>query len=442
MSSAPQKKELQSPKGMRDITGDEYYRYQGLFEKAQEVAVYYGFQPIETPILEQEELFIRGVGEHTDIVEKEMYGLRTKGGDHLVMRPEGTAPIVRSYIEHGMQSLPQPVMLYYGGQFFRHENPQRGRLRELRQFGVEMLGTSKGIADAIIIRTLVDILEEAGLEKITVELNSMGDSESRPAYIRALTNYYKKHVNDLCAHCRERLKTNPLRLLDCKEEKCAPFKKDAPDSVSFLSTNGKQHFKEVLEYLDEIGISYEINPLLVRGLDYYTHTVFEIFVETEEKSAEQKEGEEPVTETKRLAVAAGGRYDNLAKLLGAKKPLPAVGGAIGMDRVLMLPQVKVPAPRIMKKPKVYFIQIGFEAKLKSLAIMEMLRHTRIPVMQSLSKDSLSAQLGVAEKTGIPYVIIFGQKEAVDQTVIVRNMETRSQETVKLDKLSEYLKKIK
>ena len=253
--------------------GEEYYRYQGLFEKAQEIAVYYGFQPIETPILEHEELFARGVGEHTDIVEKEMYSLRTKGGDHLVMRPEGTAPIMRAYIEHGMHTMPQPVMLYYGGPFFRHENPQRGRLRELRQFGVEVLGTSKSVADALVIRTLMDILEETGLHNLTVDINSMGDGDSRPVYMRALTAYYRKHIDTVCAHCRERLKSNPLRLLDCKDEKCAPLKAEAPDSVSFLSQAGKQHFKEVLEYLDSLEITYRINQTLVRGLDYYTHTV-------------------------------------------------------------------------------------------------------------------------------------------------------------------------
>ena len=465
MSAEPHKKEsIRSPKGMRDIWGDEYYRYQGLFEKAQEIAVYYGFQPIETPILEHEELFSRGVGEHTDIVEKEMYSLRTKGGDHLVMRPEGTAAIMRAYIEHGMHTIPQPVMFYHGGPFFRHENPQRGRLRELRQFGVEVLGTQKSIADALVIRTLMDILEEAGLKNLSIDINSIGDTDSRPAYTRALINHYKKHVDALCPHCRERIKSNPLRLLDCKDERCAQWKTDAPDSVSFLSQAGKQHFKEVLEYLDSLNITYHINPTLVRGLDYYTHTVFEIIADRGTDSADEKtqinadgkgadsadgktrmhadEKEADRKDMAGLAIASGGRYDNLAKLIGGKKPVPAVGGAIGLDRVLMMPGVKAPAPRIMKKPKIYFIQIGFEAKLKSLSVIEVLRKAHIPIIQSLSKDSLSAQLAIAEKTAVPYVIIFGQKEAMDQTLIVRNMENRSQETVKLAKLSEYIKHIK
>ena len=434
----PQKKikkeDLASPKGMRDIIGDEYYQFQGLFEKAQEIAVYYGFKPIETPILEKEDLFIRGVGEHTDIIEKEMYTLKTKGGDKLVMRPEGTAGIMRAYIEHGMHTMPQPVMLYYYGPFFRHEKPQRGRLRELRQFGLEIMGTSKSIADAIIIRTIVDILEEVGFKNLHVDINSVGDSESRPTYLKAITNYYKKHVKNLCVNCKNRLRSNPLRLLDCKEEKCARFKDGAPDSLSYLSPSGKQHFKEVLEYLDSMDIEYNIDQSLVRGIEYYTHTVFEISEKLEDSDGENNYPS--------LSVAGGGRYNNLAKMLGNKKNIPAVGAAIGIDRVIMSGNLKFPTPRIVKKPKIYFIQLGFEARLKSLSVIEILRKARIPIAQSLSKDSLAAQLAVAEKSGVSYVIIFGQKEALEKTVIVRNMKNHSQDTVKINNLAEYLKKIK
>jgi len=429
----PKKEDLASPKGMRDIIGDDYYHLQGLFEKAQEIAVYYGFKPIETPILEKEELFIRGVGEHTDIAEKEMYTLKTKGGDKLVMRPEGTSSIIRAYIEHGMHTRPQPVMLYYYGPFFRHEKPQRGRFREHRQFGLEMIGTSKSIADAVIIRTIVDILEEVGFKNLCININSTGDSESRPIYIKVLTNYYKKHIKDLCVNCKNRLKTNPLRLMDCKEEKCQPFKEDAPDSLSYLSPAGKQHFKEVLEYLDSMEIEYFIDKTLVRGIEYYTHTVFEITTDSNEESGGQ---------TLPLSIAGGGRYNNLAKTLGSKKNIPAVGAAIGIERIAMSESIKFPTPRIVKKPKVYFIQLGFEAKLKSLSVIEILRKARIPIAQSLSKDSLSAQLAVAEKLGVSYVIIFGQKEALEETVIVRNMKNRSQDTIKIGNLPEYLKKIK
>lgn len=421
-----------SLKGMRDILGDEYYHYQGLFEKAQEVAVYYGFKPIELPVLERTEVFTSGVGEGTDIVDKEMYTFRTRGGEHVTMRPEGTAAVMRAYLEHGMHQLPQPLLLYYYGPFFRHERPQKGRLRELRQFGIEVIGTEKSVADALIIRTLITILEEFGFKNLVVDINSMGDKESRPKYIKELTTYYKKHQEKLCSDCKERLKINPLRLLDCKNEECAPYKGDAPTSISTLSEESKQHFTEVIEYLEEMGVTYRINHSLVRGLDYYTHTVFEVIQEHVDDQGTHKE----------ITITGGGRYNYLAKRLGSKKDIPGVGTAIGIDRVMMMPDCKKLTPRIIKKPKVYFIQLGFEAKLKSLAIIEVLRKAKISVELSLSKDSLGAQLAQAEKLNIPYVAIFGQKEAMDQTVIVRNMDTHSQDTVKIAELSEYIKHLK
>lgn len=451
-SKKPRMKEPpMSPKGMRDILGDSYYRYQGFFEKAQEIAVYYGFGPIETPILEKEEVFTSGIGPDTDIVEKEMYSLKTKGGTHLVLRPEGTAAVVRAYMENGLQALPQPVMLYYYGPFFRHENPQRGRMREFRQFGLEILGTPKSIADAMIIQTTTAILKEVGFKELRVNVNSLGDKESRGAYMRELISYYRKHVNTLCANCRQRLKNNPLRLLDCKEEKCQPLKAGAPESVNFLTPSAQQHFKEVLEYLESMGVEYTIDSTLVRGIDYYSKTVFEITaadddVVEEEGAKNQSEDEKNKTPTASvlppLTLAAGGRYDYLAKQLGSRKEVPGIGASIGVDRVLAHPQARALDPKIIKKPKVYFIQLGFEAKLKSLTVLETLRKAKIPLRQALVKDSLIAQLAVAERLAIPYALIFGQKEAVDNTVIVRNMDTRSQETVPMAELADYIKKIK
>lgn len=447
MNKKTDKTHFASPKGMHDILDKEYYDYQGLFEKAQEVAIYYGFKPIETPILENMEVFTSSVGVGTDIVDKEMYTLKTKGGDHLVMRPEGTAGIMRSYIEQGMQSWPQPVMLYYCGPFFRHEKPQRGRFREFRQFGLEVLGTEKSIADAIIIRTTVTILNDAGFENLIIDINSIGDKTCRPAYLHELVDYYKKHVSDICGNCKDRLKSNPMRLLDCKSPGCEELKEGAPNPVSYLCRDCKDHFKEVLEYLEEMGIPYRINKNLVRGLNYYTRTVFEIMeVPTEKKVMPTAVSEEAPSAEENyeipLALASGGRYDYLARSLGSKKDVPAVGIALGLERVLMSPRHKKLAPRILKKPKVYFIQLGFEAKLKSLAIIEILRKAHVPTMQALSKDGISAQLGTAESLQIPYVVIFGQKEALEGTVIVRNMETRSQESVKIGEMAEYLKKIK
>ncbi|MFA6397689.1 MAG: histidine--tRNA ligase [Candidatus Paceibacterota bacterium] len=427
MTNKTKKEPLLAPKGMHDKIDEEYYNYQGFFEKAQEVAVYYGFKPIEVPILEREEVFTTGVGVGTDIVDKEMYNLKTKGGDHLAMRPEGTAGVMRAYIEHGMQTLPQPVMLYYYGPFFRHDNPQKGRLREFRQFGLEILGSDKSINDAMIIKMAVNILEEAGAKNLSVEINSIGDKDCRHQYTKELVTYYRKHINTLCGSCKQRIKENPLRLLDCKDPKCLPIKENAPDIIGFLSPSCKQHFKEVLEYLEAMKIPYNLNKNLVRGLSYYSKTVFEI-------TENNPDDEEP------LALAGGGRYDYLAKNLGSKKDVSAIGVAIGVDRVVSAKWSTKLSPRIMKKPKIYFIQLGNEAKLKSLNIIEILRKARIPIHQSLSKDSLGVQLGIAEKLQIPYTIIFGQKEALEDSVLVRDMETRSQKTVKIKDLPEYLKK--
>ncbi len=425
--------DIASPKGMRDIMDKEYYEYQGFFEKASELAVYYGFRPIETPILEREAVFTSSLGIGTDIRDKEMYVIKTKGGDHLTMRPEGTASVMRAYIENGMQALPQPVMLYYYGPYFRHENPQRGRLREFRQFGLEILGSTKSIMDALIIRTVTLILEESGFKNLSVEINSIGDKECRGKYIRELISYYKKHIEELCPNCKERLKTNPLRLLDCKDARCQGPKVNAPTPIDSLCNDCRHHFKEVLEYVEAMNIPYRINNNLVRGLDYYTRTVFEII----DASISIDDGA-PAT----LTLASGGRYDLLANSLGSKKEVPAVGCSIGVDRVIMSPSHKPIDPRIIKKPKIYFIQLGVEAKLKSFSIIEVLRKARVSIAQSLSKDGLGQQLAVAERSGAPYTIIFGQKEAIDDTVIIRNMETRSQETVKLADLPDFVKHLK
>ena len=427
------KEPAQTSKGMRDLIGEELFGYQGFFEKASEVALYYGFKPIETPMVEDIRIYLSGIGEGTDVVDKELYSLKTKGGDVLALRPEFTAGVMRSYIQQGMQSLPQPVQLYSHGPCFRHDKPQKGRYREFYQFNMEILGTDKSIADATIIRLTMLILEEAGLKNLTLEINSIGDKECRPAYRKELVNYYKKHVSEICADCKARLKTNPLRMLDCKEERCQPVKAGAPTSVSFLCDTCKHQFKEVLEYLETLGVEYAINNHLVRGLDYYTKTVFEIKL----KDATNEDG----TISQGLSVASGGRYDYLAKVLGNKKEVPGVGVGIGADRVLMEEHAAL-MPRIVKKPKMYFIQLGFDAKLKSLLVTEILRKCRIPVSHSLSKDSLGTQLGMAEKLDVPYALILGQREVFDNTIIVRNMANRSQEIIKIDKLAEHLKKIK
>lgn len=434
------KEPITSLKGMHDILEEEYYQFQGMYEKAQEIAVYYGFKPIETPALEKEEVFKRSVGENSDIVEKEMYSFRTKGGEKVTLRPEYTSAIMRSYIEHGMTNLPQPISLYSFGKLWRHDNPQKGRLREFRQFNLEILGTEKSIADALIIRTVYTILKEYGFTDLIIDINSMGDKNDRATFIRELTSYYKKHVSKLCKDCQMRITNSPLRLLDCKNEECQKFKELAPASVNFLGNDSKKHFREVLQYLEEMGIDYRINNSLVRGLDYYTHTVFEII--KVEKELDEVGNEKTDGVQREISITGGGRYNYLSRELGSKKDVPGVGVAIGLDRLLLFKECRGLSPKIMKKPKIYFLQLGFEAKLKSLTILEILRENKIPVYQALSKESLSVQLANANKIGTPYCIIFGQKEALDGTAIVRDMKTHSQKIVKVGELSDYLKKLK
>ncbi len=426
---------LQTPRGMRDLIGEDFYSYQGFFEKAQEICEYYGFSPIETPAMEHEEVFMKGVGEGTDIVDKEIYTLRTKGGDRLALRPEGTAAVMRAYIEHGMQSLPQPVKFYSCGSRFRHDKPQKGRYREFKQFDIETLGSPKSIMDAITIKIGLIIIREAGVENVRVKINSIGDTESRKDYLKDLTNYYKKFINKMGADDRQRMKTNPLRILDSKDPNLTEINAGAPQSVASLNAASKKHFKEVIEYLNEMKIDYELDHTLVRGLDYYTHTVFEFFTEA------QPDPENPGKELKQNALGGGGRYDYLAKTMGHKKNIPGVGFGLGVDRIIEASSKKL-IPKVKRKEKIYFIQLGNEAKMKSMNVIEILREAKIGVTHALAKDSLGSQLAVAEKLGLPYTIIFGQKEALEDSVIVRDMENRSQKTVQIGKLADYLKKLK
>jgi histidyl-tRNA synthetase len=305
-------------------------------------------------------------------------------------------------------------------------------LREFRQFDLEILGTEKSIADALIIRTLYTILEEFGFKDLIVDINSMGDRDTRNSYVKDLTNYYKKNVANMCADCMERVKTNPLRLLDCKKDECQKYKENAPQSIAYLSADARKHFKEVLQYLEEMNISYRINHTLVRGFNYYNRTVFEVVKMDVDDKGNEKE----------ISICGGGRYDPLARDMGSKKDVPAVGTGMSFERIMLFPECRDLSPRILKTPKVYFIQLGFDAKLKSLTVIEILRKAKVPVHQNLSKDSLGVQLSMAEKMNIPYCIIFGQKEAVDGTVIVRKMAERHQDVVKIDNLAEYLKNIK
>ena len=414
---------FQSPKGMRDILPDEERYYAEVIRVAREIAEWYGFQMIVTPHLEKTDLFEASLGEGSDIIEKQMYSFRTKGGDALTLRPEGTAPTMRAYLEHGMHTHPQPVKLFYSGAFFRHESPQAGRAREFYQVGLEMIGDSEPVNDAMVIRLVSLIIRELGVP-ITIALNSIGDWECRPAYRKDLVAYYRRHVNRLCADCRRRLKINPLRLLDCKEEACQAIREHAPKIIDRLCEPCRRHFSEVREFLDAVHIPYEIDPYLVRGLDYYTRTVFEVFPTLPEKQFAH------------LAIASGGRYDDLAKTLGSNRAVPAVGGALGIDRIVGLMRFGGKGERVIRKeaPAVFIIQLGQTAKKKLLHWIEELRHADIPIAHVFSRDSLKAQLKLADRLDTPWAVIVGQKEALDETAIIRDMRSGEQEVVPLSKL--------
>ncbi|MBI2175132.1 MAG: histidine--tRNA ligase [Parcubacteria group bacterium] len=445
--SRTKKKELyHSIKGARDIFGDEYRLREWFIERAKHVATFYGFGPIATPHLERAELFGTTLGGTTDVVQKQMYAFRTRGGESVALRPEGTAPIMRAYIEHGMHTWPQPVLFWYAGNFFRHENPQRGRWREFYQFGLEVLGTEDPVADGLVIHVAVLMLREVGLQNVLVHLNSLGCKECRAVWRKELVAYFRKHGNALCKDCKRRLKENPLRILDCKEERCREASTNAPQSVSYLCAHCKQHFREVLEHLDDAGIAYVLDHLLVRGLDYYSRTTFEIFFEKPGESAESDNSEtktevgtEESEKKKLLALGGGGRYDYLGEVIGSRN-VPAVGMALGVDRIIPLLREHGKIPKSLQEPpKVFFVQLGTTAKRKSLHLMEELRKAKIPLAQSLSKDSLKSQLRIASRLGVFYAAILGQKEALDDTIIIRDMDSGAQETLPFVKSIEYLK---
>jgi histidyl-tRNA synthetase len=422
---------FQSPTGMRDILPEDQYYFQKFYSVANSVASFYGFEKIETPILENAELFSRGVGSSTDIVEKEMYVLKTRGGDLLALRPEFTAGIARSYIEHGMFNLPQPLKLCSYGPTFRAERPQAGRYRQFHQFNLEIIGEQNSAMDAQLIQVFYNILKELKFKNLVVEVNSIGDNQCRPYYKKLLSNYLKSRESSLCADCRRRMKQNPLRVLDCKEEKCQPIKAQAPQIVDHLCDPCKAHFKEVLEFLDELDLPYRLNPYLVRGLDYYTKTVFEI-------SEETAEGE------KVESLVGGGRYDGLIRLLGGKDT-PACGAAAGVERIVesMKERMKKEPAVLVQSKAIFLAQLGGFAKRKSLKLFEELRKAKIPVIESFGRDSLKTQLRIADKNQSPFALIIGQKEALENSVLIRDMKTGKQESVKMEKaVAEIKKKIK
>jgi histidyl-tRNA synthetase len=452
MNKKQKAKQFQRPRGMHDILPQEAAYWDTVEKISKNLSSFYGFQKIETPHIEQTELFQYGVGNTTDVVEKQMYSFKTRGGDHVTLRPEGTAPIVRAYIENGMIAESQPVKLWYFGSFFRHESPQRGRFREFHQWGMESLGEEGPVIEAEIIQIMHVFFKELGLQDVYVELNSIGCSDCRSQIKSHILAYYRSRSKKLCVDCRRRMKENYLRLFDCKEEKCMQIRQHAPQILEHICERCKTHFTALLEFMDEAGVSYILNPYLVRGLDYYTRTVFEFFVGkpdsilTELKNKEKKADNSPDNQSQEdhaskahNAIASGGRYDGLAEMLGGR-PTPAAGGAVGIERVIEVMHQQKVKPAEPKPIKLFLVQLGDLAKRKSLKIMEQFRKESIPLKASLSKDSIKSQFTLAAKHGAEYVLIFGQKEALDGEIIIREMTSGIQETVSLEKLVDAVKR--
>ncbi|KKT86706.1 MAG: Histidine-tRNA ligase [Microgenomates group bacterium GW2011_GWA1_Microgenomates_45_10] len=419
-------KQIQSVRGMHDILPADQKYWRCIQKKAEALVEYYGFERIETPVLEQTDLFVRTAGETSDIVMKEMYSLKTKGGDSLSLRPEGTAPVVRAYLENGMNVWPHPVKLYYVETFFRHDEPQYGRYRQQHQLGLETIGDASEAVDAELIFLAHKFVESLGIKGYNIHVNSIGDQNCRPAYMKALRDYFRNHSKKLCVQCKVRIKENVLRILDCKEESCKETAKEAPQMVDFLDEACRLHFKHVLEFLDEAQVPYILNPFLVRGLDYYTRTVFELVPD---------EGTLP-----QLSLLGGGRYDKLVEQLGGVKT-PAAGFAVGLERVILaMKEQNVHVPEVTIKPKVFLVQLGEAPKRKALTLFESFRKAGIEAKSSLGRDSIKSQLRIAHRLGVRFALIFGQKEALDGTIILREMDTGVQETILLDKIVEEVKK--
>ncbi|PIR88542.1 MAG: histidine--tRNA ligase [Candidatus Harrisonbacteria bacterium CG10_big_fil_rev_8_21_14_0_10_44_23] len=420
----------QSIRGMRDILPKEQPLWEKAYSTYKEVANYYNFQPITTPIVEQLSLYERSNPE-ADLVSKEMYYVKTRSGkDTLALRPEGTPGVVRAYLEHGMKSWPHPVKLSYYGPFFRHDKPQLGRYRQLHQAGFEVFSSKiDPLYDAQVILAGFRFIEMMKIKNCSIHINTIGTPRCRTTYIQKLKAFFKEKQKLLTVEQKKRLEKNPLRLLDSKDKNIQEMKEEAPTILDHLDSDSKKHFMSVLEYLEDLGLPYTLDHTLVRGLDYYTHTVFEFILDPENEAEDELN----------FSLGGGGRYDYLVEQFGGK-PTPATGVAIGIDRVLDVIKKKEIQVLPKAKEKVFLIHIGDLAKRKSLALIEQLRDAKIPVQEALGKASLAAQLKIADKAGSKTALIFGQKEAYEETVIIRDMKTGAQETVPLAKLASALKK--
>ncbi|MBI3976022.1 MAG: histidine--tRNA ligase [Armatimonadetes bacterium] len=415
----------QVPRGMRDILPEEVGRWQALEVRIREMAERYGFREIRTPVVEHTELFLRTVGEGTDIVEKEMYTFPDRGGRSLTLRPEGTAPVIRAYLEHGGASWPQPVKLYYIAPMFRYDRPQYGRYRQHVQFGAEIIGAPSPEADAEVFSLPIRLMQDLGLKEVEVHLNSVGDATCRPAYIDALRAYFSRHLDALCADCRRRHQTNPLRILECREEGCHEIVRGAPSIMEYLDPACREHLEGVKTHFTALGIPYLIDPFIVRGLDYYTRTAVEVY---SGKLGAQN------------AMFGGGRYDGLAEQLDGP-PTSGVGFGFGLDRLLLaLEQEGLPIPSAAPAAAVYVIAAGAAARGEALRLTDTLRQAGIAADADLLDRAVRAQMRHADKLGARVTLIMGDKELAAAEVTLREMASGTERRVKQAEIVEAVRR--
>jgi histidyl-tRNA synthetase len=413
----------QRPTGTLDVLPEEQPYWDAVRARARHLAGLAGFERIDVPIFEVTELFARGVGEGTDIVDKEMYTFADKGDTQLTLRPDFTAGIVRAYIENGMHTRPQPQKLYTFGPIFRYERPQAGRYRQHTQFNVEILGEQDPAADLEVMLLAWDLYAGLGFRDLAFQLHSTGCPKCKPGYVAALKAYYAEHQDAICDDCRRRLERSPLRVLDCKAEQCQPIIADAPHFLDHLCDECAAHFAALREYLDMLGRAYTINHRLVRGLDYYTKTVFEVWAAGIGAQA---------------AVCGGGRYDGLAELLGGP-PTPGVGFGSGLERIILaMKQMGVEAP-ILPVPPVFLAHLGAQAKREALRLADALRRTDVGAWLAFGERGIKSQLREAGKRGARYAVILGEEELKAGKAAVRDMQAGEQVDVELADLVGWLK---
>lgn len=397
---------ITKPRGTEDILPGDSALWQRVEQLAREVCGVYGYREVRTPVFENTELFQRGVGDTTDVVQKEMYTFEDKGGRSITLRPEGTASLARSYIEHSMYAEPQPTKLYYLISCYRYEKPQAGRLREFHQFGVECFGGVTPSTDAEIISLAMTFLERVGVSGLRLELNSIGCPKCKAEYNEKLRTYFEQYRDKLCGTCLERLEKNPMRIIDCKSEICSAIAEGAPKMIDHLCEDCREHMEKTKAYLDGMKIAYEINPNIVRGLDYYTRTVFEI---TSDALGAQS------------AVCGGGRYNGLVEELGGK-PTEGIGFAIGLERLMMILRAQAKAEETAVQPQLFIAAIGNKAETLAQSLAYELRKQGVFVLTDLCGRSIKAQMKYANKLGARYSMVLGDEEIEKNTAQVKCME--------------------